>query len=43
MTVPGKVCSPVRKAEMYPTGCPGGVIDVKFKEYADEDGMPQFD
>jgi hypothetical protein len=41
-TVPGKGW-PVAQAEMYPTGWPTGVIDVKFKEYAAEAGTPQVD
>jgi len=44
-TVPGKGkgCTPVGKVEMNPTGWPRGVMDVKFREYAAEEGMPQLD
>ena len=41
-TVPGKDW-PVAQAEMYPTGWPTGVMDVKFKVYAAETGTPQVD
>jgi hypothetical protein len=41
-TVPGHGVSPCQAANQ-PTGCPSGVMEIRFIEYAAAAGTPQFD